>query len=126
MNVVKDFEELKCWKATRQITHEIYIVTREGKISKDFGMKDQIRRASLSTMNNIAEGFAKYSKKEFIRFLNISQSSAAEVKSRLYLITDLNYIKEKKLTDLHQQVDSTRRLTRGLIKYLNQRVDQKK
>jgi len=125
MNVVKDFENLEYWKAARQLTHEVYIATREGKISKDYAMKDQIRRAALSTMNNIAEGFARFSKKEFMRFLDISQSSAAEVKSMLYLIKDLDYIEEKKLNDLHQQIDKTRRLTRGLIKYLKQRIDQK-
>ncbi len=123
MKKVNSFENLECWKQARCLTKEIYLLSNEGDLSTDYNTKNQIRRAALSSMNNIAEGFARFSKKEFIRFLDISQSSAAEVKSMLYLLTDLNYVEDEKLTDLHLQIDKTRKLTRGLIKYLRRNID---
>lgn len=122
MATIQNFEELKCWKSARALTKEIYISTSEGEISKDFGLKNQIRRATLSIMNNIAEGFGRYSKKELIRFLDIAQSSAAEVKSMLYVIEDLEYLEKKEIVELHHQVDKTRALCRGFIAYIKKQI----
>ena len=69
-------------------------------------------------MSNIAEGFAKFSNKEFIRYLDIAQSSALEVKSILYVLMDMNYLMVEKINEIHQLIDDTRALTRALIKYL--------
>ncbi len=78
-----------------------------GKLMKDYDTKSQIKRAALSSMSNIAEGFGKFSNKEFIRYLDIAQSSALEVKSILYVLLDLNYLMEEKINELHQLIDET-------------------
>lgn len=90
MAKIERFEDLQCWMEARILVNLIYSICIEGKLSKDYGMQDQLKRAALSVMNNIAEGFSRYSRKEFVRFLSISQSSASEVKSMLYIVEDLN------------------------------------
>lgn len=119
MAKVDRFEDLRCWQQARLLVSEIYQLTSEDPVRSDFGLKDQIRRAALSVMNNTAEGFARFSKKEFILFLNYAQSSAAEVKSILYVCEDLHYLPAEKAQHLHQQLDLTRKSILALIKYLS-------
>ena len=116
---IKRFEELECWRSARKLTKEVFLISDKGKLSKDFEIKNQIRSASLSIMNNIAEGFGRFSEKEFIRFLNVAQSSGLEVKSMLYLLEDLNYLNQDDLGNLMQEVNKTISLTLGLLRYLN-------
>ena len=123
MATVSKFEDLDCWKTARQLVKLVYHLSESGKLAKDFTTKDQIRRAALSSMNNIAEGFGRHSKKEFIRFLDISQSSAIEVKSITYVIEDLGYISSEDLLLLRTKVEDTKNLTRGLIKYLRSQLN---
>jgi four helix bundle protein len=118
MSKVNRFEDLKCWQAARKLVTEIYGITETGKLLRDFDTKSQIKRAALSSMSNIAEGFGKFSNKEFIRYLDIAQSSALEVKSILYVLHDMNYLMPDKIGELHLLADDTRALTLGLIKYL--------
>lgn len=118
MAKVEQFEDLRCWQMSRTLVKLVYHSSLSGELSKDFSSKDQLRQASLSVMNNIAEGFARYSKQEFILFLNYAQSSAAEVKSMLYVCEDLNYIPTEKLEELHQLTDQLRKAILALIKYL--------
>lgn len=92
---VKKFEDLEVWKHARQLTNEIYEVTGDGSFSKDYGLIDQIRRASVSIMSNIAEGFERDGNKEFIQFLYIAKGSCGEVRSQLYLAFDQGYIVEE-------------------------------
>jgi four helix bundle protein len=121
MSKVNRFEDLKCWQASRKLVNEIYALAGTGKLVKDFDTKSQIKRAALSSMSNIAEGFGKFSNKEFIRYLDMAQSSALEVKSILYVLLDLNYLMEEKVKELHLLVDEMRMLTLALIKYLRSR-----
>lgn len=118
MSSVKRFEELECWKAAREMVKEIYKICNYGKLKKDFDTRNQFRRAALSTMNNIAEGFGRYSKVGFIKFLAYSQSSASEVKRMLYVLEDLEYLEDAKLNELHEHTDMTRNYTLALIRYL--------
>lgn len=99
----------------------VFSTSSTGKLVTDWDTRSQLRRAAVSTMNNIAEGFARYHQKDFIRFLEISQSSAAEVKSMLYLLEDITYFDNKTLQELHQKTDNLRKLTLGLIRYLNEK-----
>lgn len=115
---VTRFEDLDCWKAARELTTTIFFVSNNGKLATDWDTRSQLRRAAVSTMNNIAEGFARYHNGEFVQFLNISQSSAAEVKSMLYLLEDVAYLDVTTLQLLHQKTDLLRKLTLGLIRYL--------
>jgi four helix bundle protein len=89
------FEELEIWKIAIGVVKEIYNITSIGKFSKDFGLRDQIRRAAVSISSNIVEGFEKRSNNEFRRFLLISKGSAAEVRNQLFIALAIGYITQK-------------------------------
>jgi four helix bundle protein len=118
MAKIERFEDLKCWQAARELVKMVYIACEEGKFIKDFDTKSQIRRAALSSMNNIAEGFGRGSDKEFIRFLEIAQSSAMEVKSITYVLMDLSYLQEDRIIQISKKAEETKSITLGLIRYL--------
>lgn len=117
MSKVNHFEDLRCWQASRKLVNQIYSIGELGKLSKDLDTRSQLKRAALSPMSNIAEGFGKFSHREFIRYLDIAQSSALEVKSILYVLLDMNYLGEQKINELHDLFDDVRSLTLGLIRY---------
>jgi four helix bundle protein len=121
MSSVKRFEDLRCWQEARYLVKEIYSIAENGKLSKDFDTKSQIKRAALSTMNNIAEGFGKYSSKEFIRYLGTASNSASEVKNILYVLLDLNYLGQDKVEELQIKADEVKALSVALIRYLIKR-----
>jgi four helix bundle protein len=115
---VKNFEDLEIWKGTRVLTSEIYRLTRDSKFAKDFALRDQIRRAVMSIMSNIAEGFERGGNQEFIQFLYIAKASCGEVRSQLYVALDQSYIAPKDCDDV---IKSFRRLSimiSNLIDYL--------
>jgi len=118
MAKVERFEDLRCWQEARILVREIYLLSDKGKLAKDFDTRSQLRRAALSVMNNIAEGFGKYSNKEFIRYLDIANNSASEVKSILYVLHDLHYASEEEIRQLQTQTDKTKSMCLALIKYL--------
>lgn len=99
MSVNEGFEQIVSWKKARELNKEVYRLTKDSKFSKDFALRDQIRRASISISSNIAEGFGRKSNKEFIYFLNVVQASCYEVKSQLYLALDIEYITESEFSD---------------------------
>jgi four helix bundle protein len=80
---IESFEDLRVWQAGIQFVKQIYMVSKEGELSRDFGLRDQLRRASVSIPTNIAEGFERRSRKEYVNFLNIAKGSAGEVRSLL-------------------------------------------
>jgi len=118
MATIKRFEDLEVWKDAREFTKVVYQISTVETLKKDFTFKDQIRRASISIMNNIAEGFGRYSNKEFRRFLDIATASNLEVKSMLYLGLDLEYIPESELDKLIKQNEKLHFQLLALIKYL--------
>lgn len=122
MAKIERFEELDCWKEARELVKLIYEECDKGKLAKDFDTKSQLKRAVLSIMNNIAEGFARKSNKEFIRFLDFSNASAAEVKSMLYILQDVKYLEADVVQDYHSKVDTSRKLILGLIRYLRTKI----
>ncbi len=85
MATIERFEDIKAWQAARDLVSAVYRVSGRGKFEKDFGLRDQIRRASVSAMSNIAEGFERCSDREFHRFLYIAKGSAGEVRSQLFV-----------------------------------------
>ncbi len=119
MPKITAFEELNCWKQARILVKEVYAITKKPPFCKDFGLRDQIQRASVSVMTNISEGFSRYHRKESVRFFDFSQSSAAEVKSLLYVAEDLEYISKEEAEVLREQAISCQRLVLGLIKHFN-------
>jgi four helix bundle protein len=95
MPTVRRFEELQAWQKARELVREIYRTSADGRLSKDFGLRDQLCRAAVSTMSNIAEGFARGSDKDFAHFLDIGKGSAMEVQSLLYVALDVGYIDQQ-------------------------------
>lgn len=118
MAKIEKFEDLHCWQAARELVKLIYQVCEEGKLLKDFDTKSQLKRAALSSMNNVAEGFGRSSDKEFIRFLEIAQSSAMEVRSITYVLSDLKYLDDNQINSIRENAEKTKSLTLGLIRYL--------
>lgn len=89
---MRTFEEIEAWQISRELVREVYRVSREGMFAKDFGLQNQIRRAAVSIMSNIAEGFERGGNKEFLSFLSISKGSCGEVRSQLYVAFDQGYV----------------------------------
>ena len=108
------FEDLIAWQKARELTKAIYLVTSEGLFSKDYGLRDQIRRAVVSIMSNISEGFERGRINEFHQFLVIAKASCAEVRSQLYVALDVCYITESKFQELNQQAIEVSRIIGGL------------
>jgi four helix bundle protein len=121
MALIKKFEDILAWQEARKLVGEIYGITREGFFSKDFELRDQIQRAAVSVMSNIAEGFACESHVEFARFLGISRRSALEVQSLLYAALDIGYITEEIFKREYAQADKAKALIGGLKKSLKPR-----
>ncbi len=111
------FEEIPIWRDSRTLVKSIYSITRMGDFRKDFGLRDQIQRASVSIMTNVAEGFERRSSTEFIQFLNYSKASAGEARSLLYVSFDVGYI-EPKFDQLGDQATELSKAIAGFVKYL--------
>ena len=118
MALIKRFEDILGWQEARKLTQQVYELTETGPFSKDFGLKDQIRRAAVSSMANIAEGFDCDSNKEFARFLGFARRSTVEVQSLLYVALDAKYITEDTFHSLYNQASKTKALIGGLKKSL--------
>src|SRR4030067_1196934 len=89
---VDRFEDLVACQKARELTRQIYLLSKKGHFLKDFGLREQIQRASVSIMSNLAEGFERGSRKEFHQFIVIAKASCAEVRSQLYVALDIGYI----------------------------------
>ncbi|MBN2254691.1 MAG: four helix bundle protein [Deltaproteobacteria bacterium] len=111
MATFKRFEDIDAWQQARELTREIYRVTADGIFSRDLALCNQIRRASISIMSNIAEGYERSGTNEFIHFLSIAKGSTGEIKSQLYIALDQNYIDEQK----HEQLSGRLSHIAGMI-----------
>jgi four helix bundle protein len=100
---IRRFEDLAVWQKSRDLSVAIYRVTQSGRFAQDHGLRNQIRRAAVSVMSNIAEGFDRYSRAEFRQFLSISRGSASEVRSQLHLALALGYITQAEFDQLNAQ-----------------------
>lgn len=118
MPTFRCFEEIGAWQKARELTVQIYAVTKAGEFARDFSLRDQIRRASVSAMGNIAEGFARHSDREFANFLNIAIGSAIEVQSHLYVALDQNYLAQTQFTTLYDLAAEVSRMSKSLAQHL--------
>jgi four helix bundle protein len=116
---IEEFEDLVVWQRGIQMVKQIYIVTDEGKLSKDFGLKDQLRRACVSIPTNIAEGFERRSRKEYVNFLNIAKGSAGEVRSLLRVALEVGYLDTSTHSQLSNLVIELSRMLSKQIQSLN-------
>ena len=113
---------MKVWQDARSLAKCIYQISSVGKLSKDFGLRDQIQRASVSVMSNIAEGYERDSNKEFIKYLGYSKGSVGEVRSLLYVVLDNEYINENKFTELFEQCVAISQQLSNFEKYLRKSI----
>jgi four helix bundle protein len=120
MATIERFEDLEAWKIARDITRDIYRICKNDSFAQDYGLRNQICRASVSIMSNIAEGFERDGNKEFINFLSIAKGSAGEVRSQLYAALDQNYISENEFNLIYNKTVQNSRVIAGLINYLKQ------
>ncbi len=119
------FEDIEAWQLARELTRKAYALTKQQPFSKDYGLKDQIRKAAGSSMHNIAEGFDVETTPEFIHFLSYAQRSCTEVQSELYVALDENYIDEAEFKATYELAGRTRAAIRGFINYLRRYTENK-
>ena len=112
------FEEIGAWQKARQLTREIYKITSGGAFARDYDLRNQIRRAAVSVMSNIAEGFERSGTGEFNQFLATAKGSAGEVRSQLYVALDQNYLSDAAFGQLRDQATEVGRMIGGLMTYL--------
>ena len=116
--MIKRFEDLICWQKAQEMEIVVYQFTLKGSFGKDFGLKDQINRATGSVMDNIAEGFGRSSRKEFINFLVIARGSAHEVLSQLHRAKTREHISKEEFKSLYNLADHSIALITNFISYL--------
>ena len=115
---IERFEDIEEWQEARKLVQEVYRITKGIDFSKDYGLKDQIQRAAVSAMANIAEGFDDRSNQAFIQFLNYALRSVTEVQSHLYVALDQEYITQSNFDELYQQANRIKSIINGFIRYL--------
>ena len=114
------FEDIQAWLLARDLTRTIYQETNTGKFSQDYALRDQMRRAAVSIMSNIAEGFERGGDKEFRQFLALAKGSAGEFRSQLYVAFDAGYLQQAQLDQLANQAIEASRMISGLMRYLGE------
>ena len=114
MAKIERFEDLVAWQKAREMTRQIYNVTKQAEFSKDYGLRDQIRRASVSVMSNIAEGFERAGRAEFHQFLVVAKGSCAEVRSQLYVAFDVGYVTKDIFIKMQTLAEEVSRILGGL------------
>ena len=120
MSTFTRFQEIEAWQRARELVRRIYEVTGQGQFAKDFALRDQIRRAAISIMSNIAEGYGRGGTKEFIQFLSVAKGSVSEVESQLCAALDQKYLGQEMFDQLCDLADQTGRMIGGLMRYLRQ------
>ncbi len=118
MATAQQFEDLGVWQDARGLVKQIHQASKQRAFYRDFSLRDQIRRAATSAMSNIAEGFERGTRKEFMQFLNIAKGSNGEVRSQLYVALDQEYLDEKAFDSLKQSAISLSRRLARFITYL--------
>ena len=120
MAKIEKFEDIEAWRSARDVAKLVYGITNIEPMCKDFALCNQIRRASISVLSNIAEGFERNGNREFIQFLSVAKGSCGEVRAQLYVALDQGYVSEIAFKDISQKLLETSRLIAGFMKYLQQ------
>jgi len=123
LSTVQRFEDLQVWITASELTQNIYMLSKTGGFSRDYGLRDQIRRASVSVMSNIAEGFESQTQSLFITYLGRAKASAGEIRCQLYIAFDLDYITREEFQEATQKAEKCSKQLFGFIKYLRSQPD---
>lgn len=119
MATIRRFEDLEAWKKSKEFAKQVWVETQKGTFAKDYKLKDQINASAGSAMDNIAEGFGRGGRPEFINFLTIAKGSNDEAKSQLYRALDRSHINEETFKRLYAIADEAAKTINGLMEYLN-------
>lgn len=118
MPTITRFEDINAWQTSRELTRMVYALTEQGKFAKDFGLRNQIQRASVSVMSNIAEGFESRTQAQFLEYLGRSKASAGEVRCQLYIALDLGYLSGEQFKKVFDLADKSSRQIARFMDYL--------
>ena len=118
MATIKRFEDIEAWQTARQLTRLVYQLSSTGAFARDFGLRDQMRRAAVSVMSNIAEGFESRTQALFIEFLGRARASAGELRAQAYVALDAGYLNQEQFDELYDLVDKCSRQLSRFIRYL--------
>jgi four helix bundle protein len=119
------FKDIRAWQAARDLVRNIYLITKQGELARDFGLRDQLRNAAVSVMSNIAEGFGRSTNADFARFLDVARASANEVQSLLVVCEDVGYLSSEVVSGLDEKSELAIRMIAGFSDYLrNGRVNE--
>lgn len=119
------FEKLEVWQTTRELTREIYRITRDGEFARDFGLRDQLRRSAVSVLSNIAEGFERNNDREFRRFLMIAKGSFGEARAQLIVAHDVGYVTDQDYKELGSKMVQVSSQIATLARYLDQSINER-
>jgi four helix bundle protein len=117
---IKNFEDLEIWQMARRMTQEIYTLGRTPKLSRDYGLKDQMQRSAVSIMSNVAEGFERGGNQEFVQFLYVAKASSGELRSQLYVALDQEYLDQTSVEKLLTALKRLSVMIKHLIDHLKQ------
>jgi len=118
MGTFRTFEEIEAWQQGRTLARMVYEASGKRAFGRDFALRDQIRRAAVSVMSNIAEGFGRGGAREFVQFLSVARGSASEVSAQLYVALDQGYVSKESFGQLQEQATRTGSVISGLVRYL--------
>lgn len=118
MATIKRFEEIEAWQTARELTRRVYAFTNEGLIARDFGLRDQMRRASVSILSNIAEGFESRTRSLFVEFLGRAKGSAGELRAQAYVALDAGYFNQPQFDEVFNLTDKCSRQISNFMSYL--------
>ena len=118
MAQINRFEDIEAWRKGRELARQIYQITSYESFSRDFGLRDQIRRAAVSILSNIAEGFERGGDREFRQFLSLAKGSTGELRAQLYVALDAGFVSQEQFEHLHALAVETGRLIAGFMRYL--------
>jgi four helix bundle protein len=118
MPTITRFEDIEAWKTARELTQMVYTFTERGQFARDFGLKNQIQRASVSVMSNIAEGFESRTQPQFLEYLSHAKASAGEMRCQLYIAMDLKYVTQEQFQTVFDLADKSSRQIARFMDYL--------
>jgi four helix bundle protein len=119
MATIERFEDIEAWKVARALTQQIYQLSERGGFARDYGLRDQMRRAAVSVMSNIAEGFESRSQAMFADYLSRAKGSAGELRAQLYVALDASYLSQEEFSRLKSETEHCSRLISRFISYLD-------
>lgn len=126
MATISRFEEIEAWQTAREVTRLVYALTQEGVFARDFGLRDQMRRAAVSIMSNIAEGFESRTQRMFIEYLGRAKASAGELRAQTYIGHDVGYLSDAQFAQLLDLVDKNSRQISRFMSYLESQPNSRR